>query len=215
MPAWRGTGRNSGEAGPLTRAKRQAKFNCKLGVLVADEVTRLQTPPCVMQQCLRRSKLLTVHDRSGRRKQYKCKWKSTRESTSVECTCDRERSHDSTSGWRRRSEWNAIDHARGQKNKNARTVPCARSHDWCCDRKIGTKSATVIPKSDRKRGPGRNLKLGIVVVGGGGGVLLYDTYKTMPVNVLLNIIILHNKKNDISYPAYSVVQHGSGPEVVG
>ena len=60
-------------------------------------------------------------------------------------------------------------HARGQKNKNARTVPCARSHDWYCDRKIGTKSATVIPKSDHRRGPGRNLMLGIVVAGGGGG----------------------------------------------
>ena len=34
---------------------------------------------------------------------------------------------------------------------------------------IGTKSATVIPKSDRRRGPGRSLMLSIVVAGGGGG----------------------------------------------
>ena len=34
---------------------------------------------------------------------------------------------------------------------------------------IGKKSATVLPKSDRRRGPGRNLMLCIAVAGGGGG----------------------------------------------
>ena len=176
MPAWRGTGRNSGEAGPLTRAERQAKFNCKLQVPVADEVTRLQTPPCAMQQCRRRSKLLTVHDRSGRRKQYKCKWKSTRVDTALQYTSTTSTRVIVSNRTTRLVDGDADQSSAisqscaGRKTKMRIPYPVRDCTTGTTIGKSGKKSATAIPRSDRRRGPGRNLMLCIVVAGGGGGL---------------------------------------------